>query len=236
MRLLRGDYAVETVYGDPLEHARGYVEKGASRLHVVDLDAARSGVAGNEAVIAAIASAVDVPIEVGGGVRSVARAAQLLDVGVDRVVVGTAAVEDPSLLEELTRMFPGQIAVGLDHRNAIVDGRLRREVAVRGWEVGSGVELEEELARVAELALAAVIVTDISRDGTLEGPDVEGLVATLSATKHPVIASGGVGSAKDLMSLGALVASGRRIAGVIVGRALLSGAVTLEEALSACRV
>lgn len=235
VRLWRGDFDAETVYGDPLEHAMGYADRGATRLHVVDLDAARSGVAGNDSVISAIASGVKIPVEVGGGVRSVARADALFAAGVDRVVVGTAAIEDPSMLEALAHAFPGRVAVGLDHHRVVIDGSTRREVAVRGWEIGSGIETHDLLHRLGDLDLAAVIVTDISRDGTLEGPDLEGLAATLSATRHAVIASGGIGTVGDLEALRALSAEGRAIAGAIVGRALLSGRFSLEEALAACR-
>lgn len=234
MRLLRGDYAEETVYGDPVEQARGYQAGGASRLHVVDLDAARSGVGANDDVIAAIAAAIEIPIEVGGGVRSVERATALFEIGVATVVVGTVAIEDTAVLNQLASRYPGRVAVGLDHRRVELPGGVRREVAVRGWEVGSGVELVAALERIEPLELAAVIVTDISRDGTLEGPDLDGLRVTLATTSHAVIASGGVGRADDLLALGALSEKGNRIAGVIVGRALLSGALSLSEALDAC--
>jgi phosphoribosylformimino-5-aminoimidazole carboxamide ribotide isomerase len=234
VRLLRGDYAAETVYGDPVEHARAYADGGATRLHVVDLDAARSGIGHNDNVVAAIATSVKIPIEVGGGVRSLERAHELFSAGVDRVIVGTSAIEDPQLLVRMAGRFPGQVAVGLDHRSRLVDGQERREVALRGWELGSGVDLFEVLARIESLALAAVIVTDISRDGTLEGPDLEGLAAVLAATAQPVIASGGIGRVDDLLALGRVGEVARRIAGVIVGKALLSGALSLHDALMAC--
>src|ERR1700722_166592 len=167
VRLLQGDYENETLYGDPLEQARAYESGGAARLHVVDLDAARSGIGENDEVIAAICANLSIPVEVGGGIRSVARAATLLDLGVDRVVIGTVAVEDPPVLKALAERFPGQVAVGLDHRSIIEGGVVRRELAVRGWEVGSGVDLEKFLVELEPVALAALIVTDISRDGTL---------------------------------------------------------------------
>jgi phosphoribosylformimino-5-aminoimidazole carboxamide ribotide isomerase len=234
VRLLQGDYAKETVYGDPVDQARSYADGGASRLHVVDLDAARSGNGENDAVVAAIAAATSVPIEVGGGVRSLERASSLLGYGVDRVVVGTAAIEDPLLLVDLAGRYPGRVAVGLDHRNVVTDGVSRRELAVRGWEVGTGLDLLEVLANLASLALAGVIVTDIGRDGTLTGPDLDGLSAVLGATGLPVIASGGIGTVADLVALRGLEVSGRRIEAVIVGKALLAGAISLEEALVAC--
>jgi phosphoribosylformimino-5-aminoimidazole carboxamide ribotide isomerase len=235
VRLLRGDYANETLYGDPLAQARAYERGGASRIHVVDLDAARSGVGENDEVIAAIAANLSIPIEVGGGVRSLERAATLLDLGVDRVVIGTMAIEEPAVLQVLAERFPGRIAVGLDHRSVTEDGVTRRELAVRGWEVGSGVDLEKFLVEVEPVALAAVIVTDISRDGTLAGPDLGGLEAVLSETSHAVIASGGVGAVADLVALKALGSPMRSIDGVIIGKALLSGAISLAEAIAACK-
>jgi phosphoribosylformimino-5-aminoimidazole carboxamide ribotide isomerase len=218
-----------------LEQARAYEKGGASRLHVVDLDAARSGIGENDEVIAAICANLSIPIEVGGGIRSVARAARILELGVDRVVIGTVAVEDPPVLKALAERFPGHVAVGLDHRRITEDGVVRRELAVRGWEVGSGVDLEKFLVELEPVALAAVIVTDISRDGTLAGPDLAGLEAVLSQTSHVVIASGGIGTVADLEALQALRTATRRIDGVIIGKALLSGAISLAEAIAACK-
>jgi phosphoribosylformimino-5-aminoimidazole carboxamide ribotide isomerase len=235
VRLLQGDYANETLYGDPVSQARAYEAGGASRVHVVDLDAARSGIGENDEVVATIAAELSIPIEVGGGVRSLERAVTLIDLGVDRVVIGTLAVEEPSVLESLAERFPGRVAVGLDHRSVTRDGVKRRELAVRGWEVGSGVDLEKFLVDLESMALAAVIVTDISRDGTLAGPDLEGLEAVLSKTSHAVIASGGIGTVADLTSLKALGSPTRAIEGVIIGKALLSGAISLEEAIAACK-
>jgi phosphoribosylformimino-5-aminoimidazole carboxamide ribotide isomerase len=235
VRLLQGDYANETLYGDPLEQAVAYEAGGASRLHVVDLDAARSGLGENDEVIAAIAVKLSIPIEVGGGVRSLGRAAALLDLGVDRVVIGTLAVEEPAVLSDLAERFPGRIAVGLDHRSVTTDGVVRRELAVRGWEVGSGVDLEQFLADLESVPVAAVIVTDISRDGTLAGPDLVGLEAVLSQTSHAVIASGGIGTVADLAALQTLGSPTHAIDGVIVGKALLSGAMQLSEAIAACK-
>jgi phosphoribosylformimino-5-aminoimidazole carboxamide ribotide isomerase len=235
VRLLQGDYANETLYGDPLAQARAYEAGGASRLHVVDLDAARSGIGENDEVIEAICANLSIPIEVGGGIRSVARAATLLGFGVDRVVIGTVAVEDPPVLQALAERFPGHVAVGLDHRSISQDGAVRRELAVRGWEVGSGVDLEKFLVELESVALAAVIVTDISRDGTLAGPDLAGLEAVLCQTSHAVIASGGIGTVPDLEALQKIGSPTRGIDGVIIGKALLSGAISLSEAIAACK-
>jgi phosphoribosylformimino-5-aminoimidazole carboxamide ribotide isomerase len=225
VRLYQGDFDKETVYGaDPVAVAEGYAAAGARWIHVVDLDAARTGAPENRPVIAAIAEAVDVSVQASGGVRDQASAEELLACGVDRVVIGTAAVEHPELVYELAAHH--HVAVGIDVRAG--------EVAVRGWTQGSGVDLFEVLARFDGRGVAAVIVTDISRDSTLEGPDLEGLAAVLEATDIPVIASGGVGALPDLEALATLNASGRTLAGAIVGKALYEGKFTVEEAIAAC--
>jgi len=234
VRLLRGDFDAETTYGDPVEQAVRYEKAGATRLHVVDLDAARTGAPTNAEVVAAITRTVAIPVEVGGGVRTAERAEELFGAGVDRVVLGTRAVEEPAFALELATAYPGRIALGLDHRRVTVDGAERREVAVRGWEAGSGRDLFEVLAAFETAPFAAVIATDIGQDGTLEGPDLAGYVALLGATSIPVIASGGVGTLADLRSLRALGVDGRRLAGAIVGKALVEGAFTVEEAVATC--
>ena len=211
VRLLQGDYAKETVYGDPVDQARIYADGGASRLHVVDLDAARSGEGENDAVIASIAAAVSIPIEVGGGVRSLSRASTLLAYGVDRVVMGTAAIEAPELFAEIAARFPGRVAVGLDHRSVTSAGG----DPSRGRRSRLGGRQRHRPRRGAlavrwRLELAAVIVTDIGRDGTLEGPDLAGLRPCSEATAHRVIASGGVGTVADLRALAQLGVDGRR--------------------------
>ena len=224
VRLYQGDYARETVYNnDPIAQAKVFAEAGARWIHVVDLDAARTGSPMNRDVIAAICEAVEVPIQTGGGVRSEAAADALFDAGVTRVVLGTAALEDPELVRTLASRHP--VAVGLDARG--------REVAVRGWEQGSGKDLLDVARGFADAGVEALIVTEIGRDGTLEGPDLDGLGEVLDATELPVIASGGVGSVADLVALEALRSAGRRLSGAIVGRALYEGAFTLQEALQA---
>ncbi|MDQ3896346.1 MAG: 1-(5-phosphoribosyl)-5-[(5-phosphoribosylamino)methylideneamino] imidazole-4-carboxamide isomerase [Actinomycetota bacterium] len=227
VRLYQGDFDKETAYGmDPVAVAEGYAAAGARWIHVVDLDAARTGTPENRPVIAAVAKAVGptVKVQASGGVRDQASAEELLACGVDRVVIGTAAVESPELVCDLADHH--QVAVGIDVRG--------REVAVRGWTEGSGVDLFDLLARFDDRGVAAVIVTDISRDSTLEGPDLEGLAAVLDATEIPVIASGGVGALPDLEALGTLTASGRGLQGAIVGKALYEGKFTVEEAIAAC--
>jgi len=226
VRLYQGDYGRETVYGDdPVAQALAFEAEGAAWIHVVDLDAARSGEPVNRPVVAAIAAAVSVPVQTGGGVRDEAAAEALIDAGVARVVLGTAALEQPDLVRRLAPRFP--VAVGLDARG--------REVAVRGWEEGSGRDLLDVAAEFADAGVAALVVTEIGRDGTLEGPDLEGLAAVLAATHIDVIASGGVGSLDDLRALDRLSVGDRRLAGVIVGRALYEGAFTLTDALGASR-
>lgn len=226
VRLEQGDFARETVYDDdPVGVALVFEEAGAEWIHVVDLDGARTGEPGNLSVVSEIAATVGCRVQVGGGVRSVAAAGALLDAGAARVVVGTAAVEQPELVDELGASHPGQIAVGLDARG--------REVAVRGWVEGSGADLLELAARFEHAGIAALVVTEIGRDGMLVGPDLAQLTEVLTGTTLPVIASGGVGSLDDVAALGALVARERRLAGAIVGKALYEGRFTLAEALAA---
>ncbi len=224
VRLHQGDFAAETVYDDdPVAVARAFAVAGSQWIHVVDLDAARTGEPANLAVIERIARAVDCRVQCGGGVRSVSAADALLLAGAARVVVGTAAVENPALVDELCALHPGQIAVGLDARG--------REVAVRGWVEGSGADLVELATRFEASGIAALIVTEIGRDGTMAGPDLEQLGAVLAATTTPVIASGGVGALDDILALAALQVRRRRLLGAIVGKALYEGRFRLAEAL-----
>jgi phosphoribosylformimino-5-aminoimidazole carboxamide ribotide isomerase len=225
VRLYQGDYGRETVYGDdPVAQARSFEDAGAPWIHVVDLDAARSGRPENRDAVAAIAAAVDVPVQTGGGVRDAAAAAGLLRAGVSRVVIGTAALERPDLVREIAA--DQRVAVGLDVRG--------REVAVRGWEEGSGRDVVDVVGEFADAGVEAVVVTQILRDGTLEGPDVEGLALMLGSTAIEVVASGGVGTLAHLEELRRLRVGDRTLAGVIVGRALYEGACSLTEALAAC--
>jgi len=236
VRLTQGDFDRQSDYGDPVDLARRFASAGAPWLHVVDLDAARSGRPVNRGTVLAIAAAVDVPVQTGGGVRSLDDVAELLDGGTARVVLGTAALDDPGLVRRATEAYPGRVALGLDYRRT-PDGRA--EVAVRGWEEGSGRTVGDLLAEVAGAALAAVVVTSIERDGMLTGPDVDGLLAVLAGTDVPVIASGGVGSVSDIVALTALEVSApdgsrRRLTGAITGKALVEGRMTVEEGVAAC--
>jgi phosphoribosylformimino-5-aminoimidazole carboxamide ribotide isomerase len=225
VRLTRGDFAAETVYADePTAVARAFAVAGAKWIHVVDLDAARTGEPANLAAIEAITATVSCPVQVGGGVRSLETAGALLLAGARRVVVGTAAVEQPELVTDLCASHPGQIAVGLDARGLAV--------ATRGWTESSGADLLERAASLEGAGVAALIVTEISRDGTMTGPDLEQLGAVLEATTTPVIASGGVGGLSDLRALAGLERAGRHLAGAVVGRALYEGRFSLAEALA----
>ena len=218
VRLRQGDYDRRTDFGDdPVGRARRFAADGAPWIHVVDLDAARSGEPVNRAVIGRIVEAVDVPVQVGGGARSRADAEALWAAGVARVVMGTAALESPDLVASLVP--DGAVAVGLDARG--------RELAVRGWEAAAGVDLLEAAFRFGAIGVAALVVTEIGRDGMLEGPDLEGLAAVLAATTAPVVASGGVGSLADLEALSAL-----DLEGVIVGRALYDEQVSVPDAVA----
>ena len=224
VRLVQGDYGRETVYGDdPVAQALAFQEAGAAWLHIVDLDAARTGEPVNRPVVADVAAALDIPVQTGGGVRTVGDARALFDAGVARVVMGTAAVESPDLVASVAAI--GSVAVGLDLRGD--------EVAVRGWTAGSGLGLEEALERFATLGTDAFVITRIERDGTLEGPDLSGLRGALESTGIDVVASGGVGRPSDLTDLADLEVDGRRLAGIIIGRALYEGTVDLATAVEA---
>ena len=223
VRLVEGDFAQETVYGeDPVAVARSFAAAGARWIHVVDLDAARSGDPVNRPVVAAVAAAVgpDVSVQTGGGVRSMDDAEELLGAGVARVVIGTAAVEDPGLVARVAARWPGQVAVGLDHRGG--------EVRLRGWTEGAGRRVEELVPAAVAAGASVVIVTDISRDGRLTGPDVAGLTALVAETGAPVIASGGVSSLADVQALAAIAG----LAGIIAGKAIYEGRLGVAEALA----
>ncbi|MGC9526094.1 MAG: 1-(5-phosphoribosyl)-5-[(5-phosphoribosylamino)methylideneamino]imidazole-4-carboxamide isomerase [Limnospira sp.] len=224
VRLYQGDYdRSETFNEDPVAVAREWVAQGATRLHLVDLDGAKRGEPTNHEAIGAIARAVEVPVQVGGGLRSRETVAALFDLGVERAILGTVAVENPQLVAELCREFPGRIAVGIDARNG--------KVATRGWLETSEVEATDLAHRMAQLGVAAIIYTDIHRDGTLQGPNKDALREVAEIVSIPVIASGGVSSITDLLGLLALEPLG--VTGVIVGRALYTGDVILKEALQA---
>jgi len=224
VRLYQGDYEQSQVFDEnPVAVARQWAEQGADWLHLVDLDGAKTGEPVNLDAIAAIVRAVDIKVQVGGGLRDRQRVEQLLQLGVTRVILGTIAIEQPTLVGQLCRDYPGQILVGIDARNG--------KVATRGWLETSEVEAIDLAQQMAEAGAAAIIYTDIHRDGTLQGPNVEALRQLALAVSIPVIASGGVSSIGDLLSLLALEALG--VSGAIVGRALYTGDLSLREALQA---
>lgn len=227
VRLAQGDFDRETVYwDDPAEVAAGFAAAGARWVHVVDLDAARAGQPVNTGAVRRIVDRSGLRVQAGGGVRSLAAAGTLFDAGVKRVVLGTAAVETPALVEEVAGRWPGGVAVGLDHRGG--------EVRVRGWLEGGGRRVAELIPEATAAGASAVIVTDIDRDGMLAGPDVAGLAALLELTGAPIIASGGVSSLDDLRLLAAVQSGGMGLAGVVVGKALYEGYFDVAAALAAC--
>jgi phosphoribosylformimino-5-aminoimidazole carboxamide ribotide isomerase len=224
VRLYQGDYNQSQVFNDnPVEVARQWAEQGASRLHLVDLDGAKAGKPENSQTIAAIAAAIDIPIEVGGGLRDRDRVAALFDLGVQYAILGTAAVENPDLVAQLSTEFPGQIIVGIDARDGWV--------ATRGWLETSQVEAIPLAQTMADHGAAAIIYTDIQRDGTLQGPNLPALREMAQSINIPVIASGGMSSLTDVLSLLALVPAG--VTGVIIGKALYTGDIVLKEAIRA---
>lgn len=224
VRLYQGDYEQSQVFSEnPVEVARQWMEQGATRIHVVDLDGAKQGKTVNQQAIEAIVRSVSIPVQVGGGLRDRTSVNLLLNLGVERVILGTVAVEKPQLVTELCQEFPDKIVVGIDARNG--------EVATRGWLETSQVAATELARHMANSGAAAIIYTDIHRDGTLTGPNLEALRELAQVINIPVIASGGVSSLTDLLSLLALESLG--VQGVIVGRALYTGDVNLSEAIKA---
>jgi len=222
VRLYQGDMRKVTVFNDdPAAQARTFAAAGAEWLHVVDLDGAAKGKPVNEAAVAAIVEAVDIPVQVGGGIRDMATVDLWLGRGVARVILGTAAVKNPALVKEACRRRPGRVAVAIDARG----GR----VAVEGWTRQSEITAIELAGHLQDSGVAAIIYTDISRDGAMRGPDVEATMALASAVKVPVIASGGVSSMADLEAL--KKAGQGLLAGVVCGRALYDGRVDLAAAV-----
>ena len=219
VRLRQGEYDHSTEYGvDPVAMALSFVDQGATWVHMVDLDAARSGEPVNRSVIAAVARAIAgrASLQVGGGVRTEADAEALATAGVTRVVMGSAAVADPPLVRRVSEIVA--VAVGLDHRNGVA--------ATHGWTESSGVQVDELMSQFP--TASAFVITDIARDGMLTGPDVEGLARAVSQTSIPVIASGGVGSLSHIAELSAVVG----LNGVIVGKALYESKFTVSEAMA----
>ena len=226
VRLLRGDMTAVTVFNDsPADQAARFVREGFQWLHVVDLDGAVEGRSMNAAAVSAILQAVAIPVQVGGGIRTLEAIETWLEAGVSRVILGTVAVSDPALVRAAAAAFPEQVAVGVDVR----DGR----VAVNGWVESSELTAVDIARRFEDAGVCALIVTDIGRDGTLAGVNVEPVGEVADAVGIPVIASGGMASLADIDAL--RTRPGAPIAGAVLGKALYTGAIRPAEALSAAR-
>jgi phosphoribosylformimino-5-aminoimidazole carboxamide ribotide isomerase len=224
VRLLRGEMDAATVFNDdPASQARAFVDSGAEWLHLVDLDGAFAGEPRNAKAVEAILAACRVPAQLGGGIRDRPTVERWLSAGLRRVILGTAAVENPDFVREVARAYPGQVAVGLDARGG--------KVATRGWALETEATVTDLALAYEDAGIAALIYTDISRDGAMQGPNVEATADLARAVTIPVIASGGVSSLEDLARLKATGV----VAGAIVGRALYDGAVDLRAALGLLR-
>jgi phosphoribosylformimino-5-aminoimidazole carboxamide ribotide isomerase len=222
VRLIQGDYAQETVYNEnPLEVALEWERLGGQWIHLVDLDGAKAGKPVNDELIGRIAQAVNVPVQVGGGIRTRADIEHLFALGVSRVILGTAAIEDRAFVEEVLAEFGERIAIGIDARNGYV--------ATRGWLETSEVKAEVLAKELAAKGAKTFIFTDISRDGMMQGPNVEAIVALAQASGQSVIASGGVSVMDDLTKLAAYREQG--VGGAIVGKALYIGNIALADAV-----
>ena len=222
VRLVRGDMASATVFNrDPAAQARHFADAGFSWLHVVDLDGAVAGRSVNGVAVAAIRNAVDLPMQVGGGIRDRAAVDYWLALGIDRVVLGTAALRDPGLVRDAAAAHPGKILVGIDARNG--------HVAVEGWTETTELGVVELARRFENCGIAAIVYTDIARDGALSGVDANTVAAVARQIRVPVVASGGVSSLDDIAALKAREADG--IAGIICGRALYDGRIHPASAL-----
>jgi phosphoribosylformimino-5-aminoimidazole carboxamide ribotide isomerase len=222
VRLEQGLMERDTVYSDdPGATARRWQEEGGELLHIVDLDGAFAGVPKNRAAIEAIIKAIDIPAQLGGGIRDLETIEAYLALGLSRVIIGTAAQRTPQLVTDACKRFPGQIVVGIDAKNGMV--------AVQGWAEVTGVTAVELAKRFAGDGVAAIIYTDIARDGMLQGPNLEATRALAEAAGIPVIASGGVSSLRDIENLLAIEKYG--VSGVITGKAIYSGALDLREAV-----
>jgi len=227
VRLSQGEYARSTVYAeDPVSVATRFAALGIARLHVVDLDGAKAGSPRNHDVIKRIVQTMgSIPVQLGGGLRTLETIEATLELGVGRVILGTVALRKPEFVREVARKFPDHVVVGIDAR----DGR----VATEGWLEASEVLAPDLARRFEDAGVSAIVYTDIARDGMLEGPNLEATVALADAVRIPVIVSGGVSSVEDIR--GAAKLAKRGIAGIIVGRALYTGDVRLEEALEVAR-
>ncbi len=222
VRLYQGDPERETVYGDnPVEVARQWEQLGAKMLHLVDLDGAFTGLTKNAEVIYSIGEEVRIPIQLGGGIRSGEAVEKAISAGVSRVIIGTILIEQPELAQQLVKDYGESVLVGIDARDGMV--------AVKGWTESSAVRTVELAARVEQWGVKEVIYTDIQRDGTMQGPALNGLEEIINKTSLQVIVSGGISSKDDLLSLKPY---GNRVKGVIVGKALYTNQLTLPDAMA----
>jgi len=222
VRLEQGEMNRDPVFSDnPAEQALKWQEAGAELLHLVDLDGAFAGIPKNKAAIEAIIKAIRIPAQLGGGIRDIATIEAYLSLGLSRVIIGTAAQRNPELVIEACQKFPGQIVVGIDAKNGMV--------AVQGWAELTDISAVDLAKKFEDCGVAAIIYTDISRDGMMGGPNLESTKALAEAISIPVIASGGVSSLKDIENLMAIEASG--VTGAITGKAIYTGAINLREAI-----
>jgi len=223
VRLEQGLMDKDTVFNDnPAAQARAWQDQGAEMLHIVDLDGAFAGEPKNRAAIEAIVAAITIPSQLGGGIRDIETIEAYLSLGLSRVIIGTAAQRNPELVKEACLRFPGRIVVGIDAKDGMV--------AVQGWAEVTDITAVDLARKFEDCGVAAIIYTDISRDGMLQGPNLEATKALAEAVSIPVIASGGVSSLKDIENLMAIEASG--VTGVITGKAVYTGAIKLAEAVA----
>ncbi|WP_130470868.1 1-(5-phosphoribosyl)-5-[(5-phosphoribosylamino)methylideneamino]imidazole-4-carboxamide isomerase [Candidatus Magnetaquicoccus inordinatus] len=232
VRLFQGDMNQHTVYSDdPGAMARHWQDAGAQRLHVVDLNGAFAGQPVNDNAIAAILKALSIPVQLGGGIRTLATMEHYLNLGIQRVILGTIACRDPQLVQEACRLFPGQILVGIDARDGWV--------AVQGWAEVTNIRAVELAQRFMEVGVAEIIFTDIARDGALQGPNIVATRALAEAVTTPIILSGGISSLADVqkvMENPGPYANGGRISGIITGKALYDGRLDFAAAVAACQL
>ncbi len=222
VRLLQGDYKKVTEFNEnPIEQALRWVSQGAESLHLVDLDGAKTGKPLNDLIIKEIRSQIDIPIQIGGGVRNMKRAEDLIKLGINRVILGTIAIEEPIIIEKLAKKYPKKIVIGIDAK----DGK----VATRGWQNRSETKAIDLIERFSDKGIGAFICTDIATDGTLKGPNIPFLSEMATRSEVPLIASGGIGNLGDILSILPLEEKG--ISGIILGRALYDGTVDLSEAI-----
>jgi phosphoribosylformimino-5-aminoimidazole carboxamide ribotide isomerase len=226
VRLSQGDPLRQIAYSsDPIAMAKRWEDEGASILHLVDLDGAFAGKPQQLAVVSQIARSVKIPVQLGGGLRSLAAVEQAFASGIERAVLGTVAIENEGLLREAAETYPGRIILGIDAKNG--------KVAVRGWAESTELLASDLAIRVADLPLAAIIYTDIERDGMLTGPNLNALSLLAQATRHPIVASGGIATLDDLSGLAKLDPT--CIIGALIGKALYEGRFSLKDAIAAAR-